>query len=228
MRFLINATNKLLLRFGLVVKRKKDLQLYYQHDYGIAGFNKYRDIQIYHNKRKIDRTWADEKTLGIISDYIKTHMSKIKAGICHGTRRGYEQTVLSRLLNCSFIGTEISETANRFPQTVQWDFHEPNLKWKGAFSVVYSNSLDQAFNPKKALETWVEQLTEDGLLFIEHTMSHSASGASEMDPFGAHPLIMPYLFFDWGKGKYRLFDIIRPSHKKHEKFDLWIFVLKRH
>ena len=221
------ATNKLLRRFGLVVTQQKDLQLYYQHDYGVAGFDKYRDIQVYHNKRKLDRIWADEKTLGVISDYIMTHGGKIKAGICHGTRGGFEQTVLSRLLKCPVIGTEISDTAIRFPQTVQWDFHEPNIKWIGAFSVVYSNSLDQAFDPKKALETWVEQLTEDGLLFIEHTMSHSASGASEMDPFGAHPLIMPYLFFEWGRGKYRLVDIIRPLHKKHEKFDLWIFVLKK-
>ncbi len=227
MNFLINTTNKLLRRFGIEIVRQKDLQLYYQHDYGVAGFDKYRDIQVYHNNRKLDKIWADEKTLGLISKYVKTHVKKVKAGICHGTRRGFEQAVLSRLLKCTVIGTEISDTAIRFPQTVQWDFHKRNSKWIGAYSVVYSNSLDQAFDPKRALETWVEQLTEDGLLFIEHTMSHSASGASEMDPFGAHPLIMPYLIFEWGRGKYRLADIIRPSHKKHDKYDLWIFVIKK-
>lgn len=227
MKFLIKATNKILQKFGLEIASKKDLQLYYQHDYGVAGFNKYRDIQIYHNKRKLDKIWADKKTLRVISEYVKNHVKNVKAGICHGTRGGFEQAVLSRLLKCTVIGTEISDTAVRFPKTVQWDFHKRNSKWIGAFSVVYSNSLDQAFNPKKALETWVEQLTKDGLLFIEHTLSHSASGASEMDPFGAHPLIMPYLLFEWGRGKYSLVDIIRPSHKKRNKFDLWIFVIKK-
>ena len=38
-----------------------------------------------------------------------------------------------------------------------------------------------------------------------------------MDLFGAHPLIMPYLFFEWGRGEYRLIDIIRPSHKNNRK-----------
>ena len=123
----------------------------------------------------------------MISENIMTHGGKIKAGICHGTRGGFEQAVFSRLLKCPVIGTEISDTAIHFPQTVQWDFHEPNFNWIGAFSVVYSNSLNQAFDSKKALETWVEQLTEDGLLFIEHTMSHSASGGIRNGPIRCTP-----------------------------------------
>jgi len=181
--------------FRLVVTRQKHLQSYYWHDCGVAGFNKYSGIEVYHNNKKLDRIWANEKTLGLIPEYVKTHVKKVKAGICHGTRRGFGKAVLSRLLRCTVIGTEISDTGIRFPQTVQWDFHKRNSKWISAYSVLYSNSLDQGFDPKRALETWVEQLTEDGLLFSAHTMSHSASGASEMDPFGAHPLIMTYLIF---------------------------------
>ena len=39
-------------------------------------------------------------------------------------------------------------------------------------------------------------------------MVHSASFAGEMDPFGAHPMVMPYLFFVWGRESYRLCDIL--------------------
>jgi hypothetical protein len=217
MKFLINTTNKLLRRLGLEIVRQKNLQLYYQHDYGVAGVDKYRDIQVYHNNRKLDRIWADEKALGLISENVRAHIKKVKAGICHGTRRGFEQAVLSRLLKCAVIGAETSETAIRFLQTVQWDFHKRNSKWIGAYSVVYSNSLDQAFDPKRALETWVEQLTEDVLLFIEHTMSHSTSGASEMNLFSAYPMITPYLLFEWARGNNRLVNNLRPSHKNNRK-----------
>lgn len=225
MNVFVRLSNRLLRPFGLVMTPAKNLQLVYQHDYGAAGFNKYRDVQIFHNKRKIDKVWADEATLALVAEHVRAHVPDIKAGICHGTRRGFEQTELSRMLGCPVIGTEISDTAKDFPNTVQWDFHERNPQWVGAFTFVYSNALDQAFDPRRALDTWVEQLTPDGLLFIEHTMRHSAAGASEMDPFGAHPMVMPYLFFEWGKGKYRLLDIIHAPHKKAGKFDVWVFVI---
>lgn len=223
----LSLANKILRIFGLVITKEKNLRLIYQHDYGKKGFFGYREIQIYHNKRKINKIWADEKTLQIIADYTKKRIPVLKSGICHGTRNGFEQRILNNLLGIPIIGTEISDTAKKFPNTIQWDFHEQNPQWKGGFSLVYSNALDQAFNPKKALETWVEQLQEDGLLFIEHSMSHSASGASEMDPFGAHPMVMPYLFFDWGKDLYKLKDILRPPYKKAGKYDLWIFVISK-
>ena len=196
----------------------------YQHDYGEGGYEEYRKAQVFHNKQKIDQVWADERTLGVIADYIRQHIGTIKGGICHGTRRGFEQAEFCKQLGCPVIGTEISDTAEQFPDTVQWDFHEQRQEWKGNFSFVYSNSLDQAFDPKKALDTWTDQLTSDGLLFIEHTMAHSASGASEMDPFGAHPMAMPYLIFKWGRGKYKLVDILELSHER--KYDIWIFVIR--
>jgi hypothetical protein len=56
-------------------------------------------------------------------------------------------------------------------------------------------------------------------------MGHSAQGASEMDPFGAHPMCMPYLFFKWGKGKYRLHDVLEPGAKTNNGQQVWMFVL---
>ena len=108
---------------------------------------------------------------------------------------------------------------------MQWDFHEQKVEWRNRFSFVYSNSIDQAFEPRKALSTWAAQLEESGLLFLDHTMLHSAAGASEMDPFGAHPMVMPYLLFKWGSSEYRLVDILEIDHK--QKHRVWIFVIRR-
>jgi len=217
--------NRAFRSFGLSVVSNQSMLMVYQHDYGPDGYEKYKEAQVHYNKHKIDQVWADEKTIGIIADYIKEHMSDIRGGICHGTRRGYEQAEFSKLLGCPVVGTEISDTAEQFPNTVQWDFHDQKDEWRNRFSFVYSNSLDQAFDPKKALSTWAGQLEESGLLFIDHTMVHSAAHASEMDPFGAHPMVMPYLFFQWGRSEYWLVDILEFPHK--EKYNVWIFVLRR-
>ena len=93
------------------------------------------------------------------------------------------------------IGTDISETATGFPHMQLWDFHDDNPDWEGRFDFVYTNSLDQAMEPALALEAWPRQITLQGRIYIEHTMSHSAGHASAMDPFGGHPMAMPYLFF---------------------------------
>ena len=222
---IVKILNRVFRLFGLSVVSEQSLLMAYQHDYGPGGYDKYKETQIFHNKRKIDQTWADSKIIGAISDYIKQHVDPVEAGICHGTRRGYEQEEFSKLLNCPVIGTEISDTAEQFPATVQWDFHEQKDEWRDSFSFVYSNALDQAFNPQKALSTWADQLKQDGLLFIEHSMLHAAGGASAMDPFGAHPMAMPYLFFQWGRGEYQLVDVLELVHER--KIDIWIFVIGR-
>lgn len=223
--FFVRAINVPLKLLGLSIVPRQSLLLTYQHDYGAAGYEGYRKVQVFHNKRKIDQVWADTETLGVISNYIRKHVSTVRSGICHGTRRGFEQAEFARQLGCPVIGTEISDSAQQFDNTVQWDFHEQKEEWKGIFSFVYSNSLDQAFDPRRALATWTAQLEDSGLLFIEHTMLHSPAGASEMDPFGAHPMVMPYLLFNWGKNKYRLVDILELAHAK--KNDIWIFVIRR-
>ncbi|MEX0734724.1 MAG: hypothetical protein WD944_02680 [Steroidobacteraceae bacterium] len=223
--FLIRAINLSLSPLGFSLVPRQNLLLTYQHDYGAEGFESYRKFQIFHNKRKINEIWADEETLGVIAAYIKEHVPVVRSGICHGTRRGFEQAEFSRLLGCPVIGTEISDSARQFENTVQWDFHEPKEEWLKSFSFVYSNSIDQAFDPRKALSTWVAQLEDSGLLFLDHTMLHSAAGASEMDPFGAHPMVMPYLLFKWGSNDYRLVDILEIDHK--QKHRVWIFVIRR-
>jgi hypothetical protein len=222
---IFRAINRPLHVLGLSLVPRRSLLLTHQHDYGTGGYEKYRQAQVFHNKRKINEVWADARTLGVIAAYIREHVPVVRAGICHGTRRGYEQAELSRLLGCPVIGTEISDSAAEFEHTVQWDFHEPKPEWVNRFSFVYSNSIDQAFDPERALATWSAQLAADGLLFLEHSMQHSPAAASEMDPFGAHPMVMPYLLFKWGRGKYRLVDILELAHDK--KRYLWIFVIRR-
>jgi SAM-dependent methyltransferase len=210
---------------GFRVSKRRAGELVYLHRYE-GGYDEYRDMQIFTNKRKLDKIWADDGTLGAVAAYV-SERGGAKRGICHGARNGYEVGKLRALTGGDVIGTDISDTATQFPNMVVWDFHKVNPDWAGAFDFVYTNSLDQAMEPDRALASWAQQLAPGGCIFIEHTMGHSATGASEMDPFGAHPMCMPYLFFKWGRGKYRLTEILEPGKKSNNGRDVWLFVLER-
>ena len=211
--------------FGLRVIKKHHAEITYQHHY-TGGYAEYRDTQIKHNKRKLNNVWADEVTLSRIVEDLRLH-GLGATGICHGARNGFEVTWLREQLGGDIIGTDISETASEFSHMRIWDFHEDNPDWLGRFDFVYTNSLDQAMEPARALNAWAKQITQRGRIYIEHTMAHSARGANEMDPFGAHPMAMPYLFFTWGRGSYNLTDILEVEAKDNNGLKAWIFVLTR-
>jgi hypothetical protein len=223
--FPLIAVNKLLRPLGLAMVRARALELVYRHDYGRGGYDKYRRIQAFHNKRKLDHVHADEATLALVADHIRAAGRAVR-GICHGARNGWEVRALKEMLGCEVIGTDISESAEGLPGMVRHDFHEPREEWRGGFSFVYTNSLDQAFDPARALAAWTDQLAPGGAVYVEHNACHVPASAGAMDPFGAHPLAMPYLIFEWGRGRFRLDDILRRDRvAEKDKRQVWIFVI---
>ena len=216
--------NRILRPIGLkIVPTQHDLLLY-QHDYGDGGYAAYRSTQIHWNKAKLGKIWADDRTLEAIA--VDLDRRGLRTGICHGARNGYEVSWFRDRLGSDVIGTDISDTAVEFPHMVVHDFHEPRDEWIGKFDFVYTNSLDQAFSPERALAAWSDQLRPNGCIYIEHTMQHAAEGACEMDPFGAHPMTVPYLLFKWGRRKYALADILEPGEVVG-KGKVWVFVVER-
>lgn len=211
--------------FGLRVIKAHHAEIIHQHNYA-GGYADYRSTQIKHNKRKLSNVWADTTTLSKIVDDLRSN-GLGAAGICHGARNGFEVTWLREHLGGEIIGTDIAETATEFPHMRVWDFHDDNPDWLGRFDFVYTNSLDQAMEPARALDAWSRQIIPQGRIYIEHTMAHSAKGANEMDPFGAHPMAMPYLFFIWGRKNYQLIDIPEIEEKKNNRLKAWVFVLTR-
>ncbi|MEL6207340.1 MAG: hypothetical protein AAFR47_18800 [Pseudomonadota bacterium] len=215
--------NRLVRPFGQKVVEPREAELVYQHKYD-GGYDEYRATQIHHNKRKLHNVWADDMTLSAIAADLR-EQGLGATGVCHGARNGYEVEWFRKALNGNVIGTDISETAAQFPHMYVWDFQDVNSDWESRFEFVYTNSLDQAMEPKRALDAWVKQLKPEGRIYIEHTMAHSPSNAGEMDPFGAHPMAMPYLFFVWGRETYKLLDILEISEKQNNQMKAWVFVL---
>ena len=111
---------------------------------GSFNYDKYRKIQEKGNIVKINNQWAIEENIAFLSKYIKSMVQSPQFGICHGTRRGKEQEWFNKYLGCEVVGTEISETANSFPNTIQWDFHEVKKEWLESVDFIYSNSFISA------------------------------------------------------------------------------------
>ena len=100
--------------------------------------------------------------------------------------------VLNRRRFREYLGHEVTAHRDRdpryggtFPNMVRHDFHEPRAEWLGKASFVYSNSWDHAYDPAKALRTWMGSLKPHGIAILEHTIGHQPENTGESDPFGA-------------------------------------------
>jgi hypothetical protein len=220
-----SVIRKVLNSYGLDIVRKKELIDFYLHEYD--SYEDYKRVQIFHNKRKINSVWADECTLNRVADIIlnRSKESTIN-GLCHGTRNGFEQNYLNSIdQKIKAIGTDISDTATSFENSIQWDFHEINPEWIGKFDFVYTNSLDQSWKPKEALKVWLDQLKENGQLIIEHTKTHGPGNASEMDPFGVRAEVFPYVLTMWFGRKISIEHSV--AKKKNMNLDAWLFVISK-
>ena len=154
--------------------------------YEYPDYETYRAVQTAGNKAKLKRQFVKESHIVTLSAAIDAAIGPVSFGLCHGTRQGLEQAWFSAHLagNPHVLGTEISDTATDFPNTLQWDFHDPNPDWLGRADFVYSNSWDHAFDPGRAFGAWVESLRPGGWLLLDHNRNQAPESANALDPFG--------------------------------------------
>lgn len=149
--------------------------------YCYKNYEEYREAQIEANLRKLHVVYVKEEIVDKICTFLRSHLPKISFGLCHGTRRGVEQALFKKKLGCPVLGTEISPTASQFPDTIEWDFHIAKPEWIGKCDFIYSNALDHAYDPSKALLAWASCLAPNGLLAIEWVDGKP----TKSDPFAA-------------------------------------------
>lgn len=213
MRKMLNA---LLDRYGYTISKKSVAveagQEYVLHRYldaeGKFDYARYKEVQTRGNKKKLESVWVDERHVEFLSGHITRLIGRPIFGICHGTRRGLEQQWFAKYLGCKVIGTEISDTATQFPNTIQWDFHDVKPEWVDSVDFIYSNSFDHSFDPERCLNAWMSCVRPGGVCVLEHDSGHGISGATELDPFGVDLAVLPYLVLKWGRGKFAVREIL--------------------
>lgn len=146
--------------------------------YKYYSYEDYVKVQTEANHKKLHCSWVSLTTVKAIAN----RTEQVNNIICHGSRRGTELEYFARCYpEANIIGTDISDTSTRFKNTVQHDFHEIREDWIDKFDLVYSNSFDHAYDPCKALDTWIGQLNKNGILCVE-LMIGEDNNSTEMDP----------------------------------------------
>ena len=151
---------------------------------GKFDYAQYKRIQIDGNKEKLNEVFEIEENVEMLSTFLKKNLSDIKFGICHGARRGKEQEWFRKHLGADVIGTEISDTANQFPHTIQWDFHQVKDEWIENVDFIYSNSLDHSYDPEFCLKQWFKCLKKGGFCIINGSIANLPQFTNKLDPFG--------------------------------------------
>ena len=219
--------NKTLIKFGYRISKINTTDRLFKI-YKYKNYDEYKDTQIFFNKQKINKVWADENTLKILSNFLKENIKseKIK-GLCHGSRNGFEQKCfINEIPNAEVIGTDISETANDYDNSIVHDFHDEKKDWIENFDFVYSNSLDQSYDPEKALNTWINQVKKDRYVIIEHSDQHGVISSGKMDPFGVEANFFPYLLTEWFGHKISL-KITKSIKKNKNDAPVYFFIMKK-
>jgi hypothetical protein len=205
-------------------KLQRDLPNYLLFQY--EDYNEYRATQIKWNVIKLKWVWADPQVLDVVIKRVtKSLVKEGLFGLCHGSRNGFEQGYFNKHLSGTILGTDISETASKFPNSVVHDFHDVKDNWVEKADFIYSNSLDQSWNPKEAMRVWVEQLRIGGLLFVELSELHSPQHASKMDPFGVKPEYFAYLLTQWFGHKISV--LVLPAARSNPPMQVWLYEVKR-
>ena len=165
----------------------KEGEGFVQHLYD--DYETYRRVQEEGNKTKLQAQFVKKGHIFFLAAWMQGQRAggaTIDFGLCHGVRRGKEQAWFrKKLAGANVIGTDISETATQFENTVQWDFHDDNPDWQDKADFVYSNSWDHAYDPGKAFAAWAKCLKPGGWLLIDHTRGHMPKSSNMLDPFGA-------------------------------------------
>lgn len=135
--------------------------------YKKQSYESYMTAQTNANLKKINNVWVQREDIEKIHQVVETAESII----CHGTRRGVEQQYFKEFFsNAYIIGTEISHTAKKFPNTIQHDFHEVKPEWIEKFDILYSNSFDHTYDPNKCLDVWTQQIKPNGYIIIDFSL----------------------------------------------------------
>ena len=197
------------------------------------NYEKYVSTQIEGNIRKFDRSGvADDWLVRLhpiveeIQNHLKVDHSKNIFGVCMGARNGAEVFAFQKLLKSyhqvTVVGTDISPTASNLSNMVVHDFHNPLPSTFKKADFIYSNSLDQANNPKQALESWLASLDPNGAIFLEMQRGHGKQSTSLLDPFSCETEIFPFVFLSWNLKGY----IKKLLHPKIDDQTYAIFVIK--
>lgn len=180
-----------------------------------SSYEEYKKNQIIKNKQKINNKWIREENVVDIKKYCDSVNLEPSNIICHGTRNGAEIKFFQKYFpNSKTIGTEISDTAKNYPDTIEWDFHDIKPDWIGKFDIVFTNSWDHSYDLDKAVTTWMQQLSDKGILVLDWSSFSTSKPFDKADCCGCSLEDLKAFLSEKGK----VVDIITKGHLSENSY----------
>lgn len=155
-----------------------------ERQYTFSSYEDYVRAQVTANHQKIEKVWLTEAEAWVIASIVQHRLFHASRGLCHGSRNGWECRWFAEHLRQEVVGTDIADTAPAHG-LVQHDFHEPRADFTQAFDWVYSNAIDHAYDPRKALRAWLGQLKPGGLVLLHWSPEHDRADHQDAGTEGA-------------------------------------------
>lgn len=161
-----------------------------------AGDRIYRRAQARSDGRKSSNVCTKENEVKEIARWYSQKGQDRFVGICHGVRNGEELDLFAKAFRpkgsglVSIVGTDLLPRENK--KVTLWDFREQKEEWLGQFTFLYSNSLDHSDRPRDTIKVWMDQLTPDGIAFIQWTSQAETVNGGDCFGAGLHEYL--YLF----------------------------------
>lgn len=140
-------------------------------------YNDYLQKQITRAESKWGRKWDyDEifkQTLHLSLDEIDDYIKDSESICCMGCRSGTEVFEFKeRYPEAKVYGVDITDRVETIRTHLDvkislQDFNHLPLAWADKFDLVFSNSIDHAFNPKQTIQEWYRVSKKGGYLFLE-------------------------------------------------------------
>lgn len=139
--------------------------------YRYRDYDHYVEQQTLANVEKLNRCWATRDMTSTFAKHYRKFRKDPATILCHGSRNGMEVRWFGEEFPAAeVLGTDISYTATKFPNQVQWDMQKENPEWINKWDLIYTNSLDHVIDFIGTLNVICNQLSDDGLFILDYTI----------------------------------------------------------
>jgi hypothetical protein len=153
--------------------------------YEYKNYDEYKKSQEHGNKSKEKYVWVKEDDLVCLFKHLEKVGANVNKALCHGVRNGWEVAYIRDNLCEDTIGTEISSTATKYDNVIEWDFHNIKEEWVNSIDLIYSNSFDHSYKPQECLDQWMKCISDEGRCIIHWSPFHGDKYVDQWDCFGA-------------------------------------------
>ncbi len=150
------------------------------------NYDDYRNTQIHRSAKKWNSISFEPALLHDRLDECTEYLKGVETICCMGIRGGQynegNEMVLFRhrreFINSSVVGVDICpQVANVIGKTFCHDFNKlPDKGWENRFDLIYSNSLDHAYDVSETLKGWAKALKPRGHLLLDLSKAANIGG----------------------------------------------------